>query len=53
VSRRRLSRPTVVAATALSSAALISAPICGTAHAAGKLKRWASGNHWVPGANKG
>jgi ABC-type glycerol-3-phosphate transport system substrate-binding protein len=51
MSRRRLSRRQFVAATALSSAALISAPYIRTAHAAGKLTigLW---DHWVPGANK-
>src|SRR5205814_1892829 len=48
---RKLSRRQFVAATALSSAALISAPYVRTAHAAGKLSIgfW---DHWVPGANK-
>ena len=51
MSRRKLSRRQFVAATALSSAALISAPYLRTAHAAGKLSIgfW---DHWVPGANK-
>src|SRR5579871_1540076 len=51
MSRRRLSRRQFVAATALSSAALISAPYLRTARAAGKLSigLW---DHWVPGANK-
>src|SRR3979490_839855 len=51
MSRRKLSRRQFVAATALSSAALISAPFIRTAHAAGKLTMglW---DHWVPGANK-
>ena len=51
MSRRRLSRRQFVAATALSSAALITAPYVRTAHAAGKLSIgfW---DHWVPGANK-
>ena len=51
MSRRRLSRRQFVAATALSSAALISAPYLRTARAAGKLTigLW---DHWVPGANK-
>ena len=51
MSRRRLSRRQFVAATALSSAALISAPYLRTAGAAGKLSigLW---DHWVPGANK-
>src|SRR5712664_733511 len=49
--RRRLSRRQFVAATALSSAALITAPYIRGAHAAGKLTMgfW---DHWVPGANK-
>jgi len=51
MSRRKLSRRQFVAATALSSAALISAPYMRTAYAAGKLTLglW---DHWVPGANK-
>ena len=51
MSRRRLSRRQFVAATALSSAALISAPYFRTARAAGNLTigLW---DHWVPGANK-
>ena len=51
MSRRRLSRRQFVAATALSSAALISAPYLRTARAAGRLAigLW---DHWVPGANK-
>lgn len=51
MSRRKLSRRQFVAATALSSAALISAPYLRTARAAGKLSIgfW---DHWVPGANK-
>src|ERR1700755_2934371 len=50
MSRRQLTRRQFVAATALSSAALISAPYIRTAHAAGKLTMgfW---DHWVPGAN--
>src|SRR6202041_1332808 len=49
--RRNLSRREFVAATALSSAALITAPYIRGAHAAGKLTLgfW---DHWVPGANK-
>jgi len=49
--RKKLSRRQFVAATAMSSAALISAPYIRTAHAAGKLTMglW---DHWVPGANK-
>src|SRR4051794_28287918 len=48
---RKLSRRQFVAATALSSAALITAPYIRGAHAAGKLSMgfW---DHWVPGANK-
>src|SRR5467141_3114060 len=51
MSRRKLSRRQFVAATALSSAALITAPYIRGAHAAGKLTLgfW---DHWVPGANK-
>src|ERR1700704_5992173 len=51
MSRTKLSRRQFVAATALSSAALISAPFVRGAHAAGKLTMgfW---DHWVPGANK-
>ena len=51
MSRKRLSRRQFVAAGALSSAALITAPFVRTAHAAGKLTMgfW---DHWVPGANK-
>jgi ABC-type glycerol-3-phosphate transport system substrate-binding protein len=51
MSQRKLSRRQFVAATALSSAALISAPYVRTAYAAGKLTMgfW---DHWVPGANK-
>src|SRR3979490_1142759 len=51
MSRRKLSRRQFVAATALSSAALLTAPYIRTAHAAGKLTMglW---DHWVPGANK-
>src|SRR6266480_7575255 len=50
MSRRKLSRRQFVAATALSSAALISAPYIRGAHAAGKLTLgfW---DHWVPDAN--
>src|SRR3977135_121930 len=49
--RKNVSRRQFVAATALSSAALISAPYIRGAHAAGKLTMgfW---DHWVPGANK-
>ena len=51
MSRKKLSRRQFIAATALSSAALISAPYIRTAHAAGKLTMgfW---DHWVPGANR-
>jgi ABC-type glycerol-3-phosphate transport system substrate-binding protein len=51
VSRRKLTRRQFVAATALSSAALVAAPFVRTAHAAGSLSigLW---DHWVPGANK-
>src|SRR5476649_799173 len=51
MSRRKLSRRQFVAATALSSAALIAAPFVRGAHAAGKLTMgfW---DHWVPDANK-
>src|ERR1700716_2121234 len=51
MSRKKLSRRQFVAATALSSAALITAPYIRGAHAAGKLTMglW---DHWVPGANK-
>ncbi|WP_426433633.1 ABC transporter substrate-binding protein [Bradyrhizobium genosp. P] len=50
MSRRKLSRRQFVAATALSSAALITAPYVRGAYAAGKLSIgfW---DHWVPGAN--
>jgi spermidine/putrescine-binding protein len=50
MSRKKLSRRQFVAATALSSAALISAPYIRGAHAAGKLTIgfW---DHWVPDAN--
>ena len=51
MSRKKLSRRQFVAATALSSAALITAPYVRGAHAAGKLTMgfW---DHWVPGANE-
>ena len=51
MSRKKLSRRQFIAATALSSAALITAPYVRGAHAAGKLSIgfW---DHWVPGANK-
>ena len=50
MSRKTLSRRQFVAATALSSAALITAPYVRGAYAAGKLSIgfW---DHWVPGAN--
>lgn len=50
MSRKKLSRREFVAATALSSAALITAPYVRGAYAAGKLTMgfW---DHWVPGAN--
>src|SRR3978361_753950 len=51
MSRKKLSRRQFVAATAMSSAALITAPFIRTANAAGKLSMgfW---DHWAPGANK-
>ncbi|MBY9045484.1 hypothetical protein K7460_29740, partial [Pseudomonas fluorescens] len=51
MSRKTLTRRQFVAATAMSSAALISAPYVRGAYAAGKLSIgfW---DHWVPGANK-
>src|ERR1700710_2341355 len=51
MSRKKLSRRQFVAATALTSAAMIAAPYVRGAHAAGKLSIgfW---DHWVPGANK-
>src|SRR3981189_3427504 len=51
MSRRKLSRRQFVAASAISSAAMMTAPSIRTAHAAGKLTMgfW---DHWVPGANK-
>ncbi|WKA25498.1 ABC transporter substrate-binding protein [Bradyrhizobium roseum] len=51
MSRKNLSRRQFVAATALTSAALVTAPYVRGAHAAGKLSIgfW---DHWVPGANK-
>src|SRR5665647_3098546 len=51
MSRRKLSRRQFVTATALTSAALITAPYVRGAHAAGKLSI-AFWDHWVPGANK-
>src|SRR6202007_1844419 len=51
MSRRKLTRRQFVAATALSSAALVAAPFIRSARAAGSLSIgfW---DHWVPGANK-
>src|SRR3981189_2415151 len=51
MSRRKLSRRQFVAASAISSAAMMTAPSIRTAYAAGKLSMgfW---DHWVPGANK-
>src|ERR1044071_3597919 len=51
MSRKKLSRRQFVAATALTSAALITAPYVRGAYAAGSLSMgfW---DHWVPGANK-
>lgn len=51
MSRKKLTRRQFVAATAMSSAALITAPYVRGAYAAGKLSIgfW---DHWVPGANK-
>jgi len=51
MSRKKLSRRQFVAATAMTSAAMITAPYIRGAHAAGKLSIgfW---DHWVPGANK-
>ena len=51
MSGRRLSRREFVASTAVTSAALITAPYVRSAQAAGKLSIgfW---DHWVPGANK-
>src|SRR6516162_574695 len=51
MSRKKLTRRQFVAATALSSAALVTAPYVRSARAAGKLSVgfW---DHWVPGANK-
>ena len=48
---RKISRRQFVAATAMSSATLITAPYVRGAYAAGKLSIgfW---DHWVPGANK-
>lgn len=49
--RKKLSRRQFVAATAMTSAAMITAPYVRGAHAAGKISigMW---DHWVPGANK-
>src|SRR4029450_8039962 len=49
--RKKLSRRQFVAATALSSAALITAPYVRGAHSAGKLSI-GFGDRWGPGANK-
>jgi ABC-type glycerol-3-phosphate transport system substrate-binding protein len=51
MSRRKLTRRQFVAATALSSAAMVAAPFVRSARAAGSLAIgfW---DHWVPGANK-
>ena len=51
MSRKKLSRRQFVAATAMTSAAMITAPYVRGAYAAGKLSIgfW---DHWVPGANK-
>src|SRR5205807_2676036 len=51
MSHKKLSRRQFVAATALTSAAMITAPYVRGAHAAGKLSigLW---DHWVPDANK-
>jgi ABC-type glycerol-3-phosphate transport system substrate-binding protein len=51
MSIKKLTRRQFVAATAMSSAALITAPYVRGAYAAGKLSIgfW---DHWVPGANK-
>jgi ABC-type glycerol-3-phosphate transport system substrate-binding protein len=51
MSRRKLTRRQFVAATATTSAALITAPFVRSANAAGSLSIgfW---DHWVPGANK-
>ena len=51
MSRRKLSRRQFVAATAATSAALITAPYVRGAYAAGKLS-FGFWDHWVPGANK-
>jgi ABC-type glycerol-3-phosphate transport system substrate-binding protein len=51
MSGRRLSRREFVASTAVTSAALVTAPYVRSAHAAGKVSIgfW---DHWVPNANK-
>jgi ABC-type glycerol-3-phosphate transport system substrate-binding protein len=51
MSRKKLSRRQFVTATALTSAALITAPYVRSAYAAGRLTMgfW---DHWVPGANQ-
>src|SRR5215475_1075814 len=51
MSRKKLTRRQFVAATAMSSAALITAPYVRGAYAAGKLSIgfW---DHWVPDANR-
>src|SRR3979409_2350281 len=51
MARRKLSQRQFVAAPAMTSAALMTAPYIRTAHAAGAITRgfW---DHWVPGANK-
>src|SRR3974390_1039165 len=51
MSRRKLTRRQFVAATAMSSAALITAPYVRSARAAGTLSI-AFWDHWVLGANK-
>src|SRR6516164_667972 len=51
MSRKKLTRRQFVAATAASTAALVTAPYVRSARAAGSLSIgfW---DHWVPGANK-
>ena len=51
MSRKKLSRRQFVAATAMTSAAMITAPYVRGAYAAGKLSIgfW---DHWVPDANE-
>lgn len=51
MSRKKLTRRQFVAATAATSAAMITAPYVRGAYAAGKLSM-AFWDHWVPGANK-